>query len=88
MRISFSRETTSGRDQYRQAIDNMNMVVARITTADTSPFKPGETFDVQIRQCDWGSTNAAQILVREFDRARGERLGGNTTVIVERIHIY
>lgn len=87
MRISHG-ETSLATDMVRNFIDQMSGHVGRITTKDSSPYKPGETFDVQIRQADWSTRDPDQIMVREYNRATGERTSANVTVTIERVHIY
>jgi hypothetical protein len=87
MRISHG-QTTNAIDTIRQMIDNMNGLIVRITTREDSPYRPSETFDVQLRQADWATRDPDRLFVREYDRAQGIRIGGNEPVHVERIHIY
>lgn len=86
MRISFSPDARAVELQ-RYAIDNMNNAVARITTSEDSPYRPGESFDVTLRGSLWGS-NPNGLNVREYDRVAARQTTVNVEVIADRIHIY
>ena len=86
MRISFSPDPRAVELQ-RYAIDNMNNQIARITTSEDSPYRPGESFDVSLRGSLWG-LHQNSLTIREYDRAAATWTTGNIEVIADRLHIY
>jgi hypothetical protein len=86
MRISFSREDR-GIELQRYMLDNLNGNAVRVTTSDTSPYRPGETFDVSIRQAEWGA-DPDGLIIREYDRATRQFTTMNQTVYADRVHVY